>query len=42
MPPLRVTLRTPLRTGIIIFVIVSFLLIEALGLCVTYGQLVAA
>jgi hypothetical protein len=42
MPPLRATRRTPLRTGIIILLIVSFLLIEALGLCVTYGQLVAA
>ncbi len=42
MPPLRATGRTPLRTGIIVFIIVSFLLIEALGLCVTYGQLVAA
>ena len=42
MPPLRVTKRTPLRTGIIVLIIVSFLLIEALGLSVTYGQLVAA
>jgi hypothetical protein len=42
MPPVRVTRRTPLRTGIIVFIIASFLLIEALGLCVTYGQLVAA
>jgi len=42
MPPLRSTRRSPWRTGIIIFVVVSFLLIEALGLCVTYGQLVAA
>ena len=42
MPPMRSTRRSPWRTGIIIFIVVSFLLIEALGLCVTYGQLVAA
>ncbi len=40
MPPVHVTRRTPLKTGIVIFLIASFLLIEALGLCVTYGQLV--
>jgi hypothetical protein len=42
MPPMRSTRRSPWRTGIIVFIVVSFLLIEALGLCVTYGQLVAA
>jgi hypothetical protein len=30
------------RTAIVLSIVVSLLLIEALGLCVTYGQLVAA
>jgi hypothetical protein len=42
MAPVRVTRRTALKTGIVIVLVVSFLLIEALGLCVTYGQPVAA
>jgi hypothetical protein len=42
MPPLMATHRTPWRTAIVLSIVVSLLLIEALGLCVTYGQLVAA
>jgi hypothetical protein len=42
MPPPMATGRSPWRTTIILLLVASFLLIEALGLCVTYGQLVAA
>jgi hypothetical protein len=31
MPPMRSTRRSPWRTGIIVFVVISFLLIEALA-----------
>jgi hypothetical protein len=42
MPPVTVRGQSPLRTAIVLSIVVSLLLIEALGLCVTYGQLVAA
>jgi hypothetical protein len=42
MPAPRVRGQSPLRTAIVLSIVVSLLLIEALGLCVTYGQLVAA
>jgi hypothetical protein len=42
MPAPMVRGQSPLRTAIVLSIVVSLLLIEALGLCVTYGQLVAA
>jgi hypothetical protein len=42
MPPLMATRRTPWRKTIILAIVISLLLIEALGLCITYGQLVTA
>jgi hypothetical protein len=42
MPAPMVRGQSRLRTAIVLSIVVSLLLIEALGLCVTYGQLVAA
>jgi hypothetical protein len=42
MPAPMVRGQSNWRTAIVLAIVVSLLLIEALGLCVTYGQLVTA
>ena len=42
MPAPMARTRNRRQTAIAVVVVVAFLLIEALGLCVTYGQLVVA
>jgi hypothetical protein len=42
MPTPMARLRSRRRTAVVVVIVLAFLLIEALGLCITYGQLVVA
>jgi hypothetical protein len=42
MPAVTTRSRSRRRTATVLVIVASFLLIDGLGLCVTYGQLVAA
>jgi hypothetical protein len=42
MPPAMASSGSRWRTGVILAVILAFVLIEAWGLCSTYGQVVLA
>ena len=42
MPPVTAIGLRRWRTPVVVAIIVAFLLIDALGLCITYGQLIAA
>ena len=40
MPPVTARRGKPWRTSVVLAIVVAFLVIEAVGLCSTYGQLV--
>ena len=42
MPPVMIRGASRWRTGVVVAIVAAFLLINALGLCITYGQLGAA
>jgi hypothetical protein len=42
MPPVMMRGASRWRTGVVVTLVAAFLLINALGLCITYGQLGAA
>ena len=42
MPPATARASTPWRTPVVLAIVAAFLLIDAFGLCITYGQLIAA
>ena len=42
MPPVTAIGLRRWRTPVVVAIIVAFLLIDAFGLCITYGQLIAA
>jgi hypothetical protein len=42
MPPVTAIGSRPWRTPVVIAIIAAFLLVDAFGLCITYGQLIAA
>jgi hypothetical protein len=42
MPPVMMRGASRWRTGVVVAIVAAFLLINALGLCITYGQLGAA
>jgi hypothetical protein len=42
MPPVMAGATARWRVPVVVLLIATFLLIDALGLCITYGQLVAA